>query len=178
MTAELLVGPILVAALVSGIVALVVTRLNNAVQLKTHTEKLDADRQTSERKIEADVDMAIQKLKAERDRAMSDKAWLDYELRRDAYIALARQIDCIFAGGDASGKPELHKIARQIRLVGSDEVVTALNQLFAAIKEQRSEELDARYRDLFNSMRRDIRQLHTSPPRGTDLTVEAFPIES
>lgn len=171
-------GPILSAAMVAGIVSLIVARINKAAILKSSEQRVAADIEIAERKIWADFDVAVQKVKADQDKAMTDKAWADYELRRDAYIEMAKQIDCLFVGGDPKGRPELHRIARRIRLVGSDQVVIALNALTGAIREGQNPFLDQRYRALFNAMRQDIRRLHSQPPEGTDLGEDAFPIES
>jgi hypothetical protein len=92
---------------------------------------------------------------------LSDKAWADYELRRDQYIKLAELVSCLFTGDNTSRKTEFHEVARAVRLVGSDEVVTALNTFTAAIKNSRPQaELERCYRDLFDAMRQDIREIH------------------
>lgn len=174
----LFLGPMLTAAIVAGIVSLIVAKMNKTATLEASRQRVAADIDIAERKIWSDFDVAVQKLNADRDKAMSDKAWVDYELRRDAYVEMAKQIDCLFEGGDPAGRPELHRTARRVRLVGSDQVVTALNELTSAIREGRSGVLEQRYRALFNAMRRDIRQLHSQPPEGTELGEDAFPIES
>jgi hypothetical protein len=135
-----------IAALVSGVFAILAARLNTS---------------------------------AGREKIISDKAWADYELRRDQYIRLAELIGCLFTGETAARLPEFHEVARAVRIVGSDEVVTALNALTEAIKTHLpSAELEKRYRDLFNAMRRDIREIHELPPQGTTLGPCAFPIEN
>jgi hypothetical protein len=123
--------------------------------------------------------VAERKLRADRALALSEKAWADYELRRDVYMDIARQISCLFADGDPGDKPELHQTFRKARLVGSDQVVQALNAFTGASRDRLPPNiLEQRYRALFNAMRRDIRQLHASPPEGTDLGEDAFPIEA
>jgi hypothetical protein len=171
-------GPLVTAAIVAAVVSYIVARINRSALLKTNAEKIAADREASDRRISADIDMAVQRLSAEREKDLSQRAWVDYELRRDAYIDMAQQIDCLFSTGDRAKRPELHRTARRIRLVGSDEVVRAMNALFAAIKAGEEGSLEGLYRSFFNEMRRDIRRLHAMPPVGTDLSDDAFPIES
>ncbi len=114
-----------------------------------------------------------------RNLGLREKAWTDYELRRDRYFRIAELISCLFQGGNANDRAEFHKAVRTIRLVGSDEVVTSLNRLTESIKANMSAgEREQRYRALFNAMRSDIRRIHELPPRGTDLGPDAFPIEN
>jgi hypothetical protein len=75
----------------------------------------------------ASIWVAERKIRADRALALSEKAWTDYELRRDVYLDVARQIDCLFEKGEPAGRPEFHRTARKVRLVGSDRVVLALN---------------------------------------------------
>lgn len=117
------------------------------------------------------------KLREERRRYAKEKAWADYELRRDTYIEIARRIDCLFEGGRQEDRPEFHKAVRTLRIVGSDEVVQALNDLTAGVREGGGNH-DQRYRALFNALRRDIREFHALPEQGTSLGPDAFPIES
>lgn len=124
------------------------------------------------------VIVAERRLRLDRALAFSEKAWADYELRRDVYMLVAQHISGLFEGGDPSGKPELHQTFRKVRLVGSDQVVKALNEFTGAVRDRlRPNILKQRYSALFNAMRRDIRQLRASPPEGTDLGEDAFPIE-
>jgi hypothetical protein len=108
---------------------------------------------------------------------LRERAWADYEIRRDAYIDIARLIDSLFEKGDLKLRPEFHRAARRVRLVGSDSVVQALNDLTRAIKSSDGN-AEQKYSALFNEMRRDIRKLHELPPEGTQLAESAFPIES
>lgn len=166
MTIEQLLLMGLLPAVIGGLAGFLVARSNQ----KAEGLRLD-------RRIETDVKLAVEKLSADRQKAMSDKAWADYELRRDAYIDLARLIDCLFEGGDPNLKPEFHRAARRVRLVGSDTVVKALNSMTSGIKGRRTD-VDTLYRALFNAMRRDIRRLHSAPPEDTELDEDSFPIES
>lgn len=111
--------------------------------------------------------------------ALSQKAWADYELRRDIYLDVAAQIDCLFEGGNPAGRPKLHRTLRKVRLVGCDSVVTALNDFTGAIRGRESaSDLEHKFGRLFNAMRRDIRLINALPPEGTDLKEGAFPIET
>lgn len=152
--------PVLIAAAVSGGVSLVVGILTVGVNAVVTTW-------VSSRKITAD-----------REQAMSDKAWADYELRRDIYLDAAKQIDCLFESGKPEERREFLRTARRVRVVGSDAVVTAMNALLDSIRNGGGEEVSERlFRSFFNEIRRDIRQLHRLPPQGTELGEDAFPIE-
>ncbi|RDJ22007.1 hypothetical protein DWF00_27185 [Bosea caraganae] len=153
-------NPQVTAALVAGVVALVIGFLTVVINSMVTAR------------------VASQKVRADRDQALSEKAWADYELRRDVYLGLAGQVDALFEGGTTAARVELNRMARRVRLVGSDQVVLALNELFEAIRNGSGQAvLERCYRALFNAMRRDIRELRVLPPRGTDLNEDAFPIE-
>lgn len=184
MDVETLIAPAVTAAAVSGIIGLVIAFVARSATLRSVRERAQADAFALERRISTDIELALQKFASEREKAISDKAWADYELRRDLYTALAYQIDCLFEGGDPTQaanierRLELLRTARKLRLVGSDEVVRSLNALLEGIRSGGNhEEHEQRFRALFNAMRRDIRQLHSLPPEGTDLGPDAFPIE-
>ena len=117
---------------------------------------------------------------SQKHKTYSDNAWADYELRRDVYLDLVAGIDCLFANApdtDTSAKRAWHKTARKVRIVGSDEVVLALNALTSAIKTS-SGDAELRLYDLNLALRRDIRTIRLRPPEGTKLEATAFPIES
>lgn len=162
------IGPTVAAAVISALMAWLVASLNNR-----------ANRAALERRIDADLEMTVAKFQADREKAMSDKAWADYELRRDTYFCLIGVIDSLFEHGDRSEKPEYLRLARRVRLVGSDQVIRALNAFNDSIKLGEAAEVrERRYRELFIALRLDIRELHAIPPTGTDLKEEAFPIEA
>lgn len=111
--------------------------------------------------------------------AATDRAWADYELRRDVYMEFAALVSALFEGGDDENRSTLHRVARRIRLVGSDDVVTALNTFTAGIKNSLSDlDHEKNFQLLFNAMRRDIRRIDQRPPTQTDLGPDAFPLES
>lgn len=181
------IGPIAVAAVISALVAFFIGTKTVAATLKTSAERIKADLLIAENKLWSEFDAAGKKLLADEKKAMTDKAWADYELRRDAYIAFTKEVGVLFVDKSATLKSlaphpdlkEFHRLARTIRIIGSDQVVVALNDLTNAIKlNSDSDELDKRYSDLFNSIRVDIRTIHSLPPEGTALGSDAFPIES
>ncbi|PSS67069.1 hypothetical protein C6558_03385 [Ensifer sp. NM-2] len=109
-------------------------------------------------------------------KSLSDNAWADYELRRDLYLDLVAGIDCLFNSGSATDRPDWHKTARKVRMIGSDQVVAALNDFTAAIKVNAGN-AEQRYSDLNLALRRDIRHLRKTPSEGTNLDTSDFPIE-
>jgi hypothetical protein len=68
MNFEALLGPAVVAAIVSGFVAVVGLILNLRTTRAMHREKLDFDREQTERKVQADIALAEKKLDLERTR--------------------------------------------------------------------------------------------------------------
>lgn len=122
--------------------------------------------------------IAERKLRADRALALSEKAWADYELRRDVYLEVGRIIDSLYEGGDAAERREYLRSIRKLWVVGTDEVVKAANALSVAIQAREGpQSLEQKHGDLFNAMRRDIRRLHVLPPKGTDLGPENFPVQ-
>ncbi|MCI1948090.1 MAG: hypothetical protein LKJ19_07850 [Acetobacter fabarum] len=175
---SLLFGPAILAAIVSGLISLWVGRSSRRATSN------DVDR-----KIAAERELTDAKLGHERERAISDRAWTDYTLRRDIYLGLTEKIDYLFASRqvtlaeeannrDASRR-EFMEMSRKTRLIGSDAVVTALNELTSAIRKGEDEAImGAKYSALMNAIRKDIRTLNENPPRGTALGSDAFPIEN
>lgn len=177
MTVQVVISAAVVAAIISGLVSLVAAIIARNSALAVRDKQTAAESKILAAKIEADYQLALRKVEADVAARLGERAWADYGLRRDAYVSLARLINVLFEGQGSQDQTEFHRVARQIRLVGSDEVVTALNALTNSIKTSASDR-DVRYRALFNAMRRDIRRIHSLPPEGTDLGVDAFPIES
>lgn len=112
----------------------------------------------------------------DRKKAFSDNAWEDYGVRRDAYIELAHFADSLFQNGDAAKRPDFHRAARKVRLLGSDDVVRALNAFTNAAKTD-DPEGEALFQELYSVIRRDIRSLQRQPPEGTELHSKDFPLE-
>ncbi len=111
-------------------------------------------------------------------RTGSERSWADYELRRDAYLELMRSVDALTATGTPQERGEFHRAARSVRLVGSDEVVRALNALTGGIRhptQNTNHELNVRAMQL--AMRADIRGFPPKARSGTKLTLEDFPLE-
>lgn len=65
-----LVGPAVVAAVVSGVISVVGMLVSRATTVKLHSEKLDADRALTERKVQADIDLAREKFEYDRRQAV------------------------------------------------------------------------------------------------------------
>lgn len=165
---SLLLGPAVLAALIAAVVSVITSAINRAATTA------DVDR-----KIKAESEATNLKLTHERDRAVSDRAWADYGLRRDIYLDLAANVDDLINPGDAERHRAFMIATRKVRLVGSDDVVMALNALTDSIKGNGDDAKRSRcYSALFNAIRRDIRTLNEKPPVGTMLDENAFPIES
>ena len=165
---SLLFGPVFLAAVVSGIVGWISNARNRAATSADVERKIEAERRA--------IDL---RLAHERDRAISDRAWIDYALRRDVYLNLAENIDDLIQSGDVDRHRAFMIATRKVRLVGNDDVVLALNALTNSIKTGMNEdERSSCYSALFNALRRDIRTLNEKPPVGTALDESAFPIES
>ncbi|WP_438391216.1 hypothetical protein [Caballeronia sp. DA-9] len=127
------------------------------------------------------LNLLIGNQKAELDGKLAENAnsWAEYELRRDAYLEVAVQIESIFADSEGAGVDAYLRTIRKLWLIAPDSVVQAANALSKSIRDGVSREVrEDAYRRLFNAMRRDIRQRHIQPPSGTDLGLDAFPIES
>jgi len=187
----LTIGPALTAAVVSGVISISVARGNRKATSADVDRKIDAERDSTDRKIASERSLTDTKLDYERERLLSDRAWNDYGLRRDMYFQLVERIDYMFAGNHASfekstvlkdstdpKRKAFHETARKVRLIGSDEVVDALNSLTSAIKSGQADVAQQLYSELMNAIRVDIRTLNEKPPVGTKLGVSSFPIES
>lgn len=165
---SLLIGPAVLAALIAAVVSLITSAMNR------NATSADVDR-----KIEAERQATDLKLAHERDRTVSDRAWIDYGLRRDIYLDLATNVDDLIQPGDAARHRAFMIATRKVRLIGSDDVVMALNALTDSIKGGTGDEQRSKcYSALFNAIRKDIRTLNEKPPVGTLLDESAFPIES
>jgi hypothetical protein len=127
------------------------------------------------------VSLLVAQHNAEMDAKLAESAnsWAEYELRRDAYLEVASQIESIFADSAGSGVDVYLRTVRKLWLIAPDSVVQAANELSRSIRESHPHiTREEAYRKLFNAMRRDIRQRHMQPPVGTDLGLDAFPLES
>ena len=171
---SLLIGPVLLAAVISGVVAILVGRSTR----KATSGDVD-------RKIASERALTDAKFAHERDSALTDRAWADYGLRRDVYLELAARIGCLFlsvqatqASTNHAEKAEFHKTTRKVRLIGSDAVVGALNNLTFSIKNGAPHNITSEnYSILMNAIRLDIRTLNENPAVGTSLDPSAFPLE-
>jgi len=121
------------------------------------------------------------KHKAEMDAKLAESAnsWAEYELRRNTYLEVASQVESIFAESGGAGIDAYLRTIRKLWLIAPDTVVQAANALSQSVRESAPPPVrEQAYRQLFNAMRRDIRQRHLQPPSGTDLGPDAFPLES
>ena len=109
---------------------------------------------------------------------LAQRAWNEYERRRDVYTEAAQFIDSLFVTGNADDRRNYLRSIRKIWLVGTDDVVRAANALSSVIRSHEpQEQIDAKYRYFINAMRRDIRKRRWLPPSRTDLSAADFPIE-
>lgn len=110
--------------------------------------------------------------------SLVQRAWNDYEKRRDVYEEIVREIDALFTSGERSGRVAYLRAVRRARLVASDDVVRVANALSNAIREgQSSDVTESAYRSLMLAMRKDLDQRRFFPSKKTALTVDDFPIE-
>lgn len=167
----------LVSAALAAIVSLVLNYLSRKATQQDVVVRIDAEREITNTKIAH-----------EKDGAFGQRAWTDYGLRRDIYLELATTIGVLFEHNSVrlSFTPDTHMqerdrffaASRKARLIGSDEVVRALNQLTSGIRLSAGSDVHAaNYAHLMNMIRRDIRTLNTNPAMGTDLDETAFPLE-
>ncbi|WP_291820881.1 hypothetical protein [Bosea sp. (in: a-proteobacteria)] len=81
-----LVGPAVVAAVVSGIISVVSMVVNRSTTVALHKDKLEADQKLAERKIEADITLAKRKFEYDRHQAVFKRRFeLAELLLADAY---------------------------------------------------------------------------------------------
>ena len=90
---------------------------------------------------------------------LAQRAWTEYERRRDAYVDVVRLIDSLFEGGDVGDRPEYLRAVRKVWLVGSDQVVKAINGLSLITRRSgaTNEQQEQAYRDCLSVMRQDLR---------------------
>ncbi|MFL9908919.1 hypothetical protein [Paraburkholderia sp. RL17-337-BIB-A] len=127
------------------------------------------------------LNLLTAQLRADTDAKLSESAnsWAEYELRRNVYLEVATQVESIFADSGGLGVDAYLRTVRKLWLIAPDSVVQAANALSKSIRELEPQAgREEAYRMLFNAMRRDIRQRHLQPPVGTELGLDAFPIES
>lgn len=83
---ETLIGPAVVAAVVSGVIALIAMAVSRATTIRLHVEKLDADRHLAERKFEYDKRLAERKFDLDRSQSVQKRRFeLAESLLSDAY---------------------------------------------------------------------------------------------
>lgn len=114
---------------------------------------------------------------------LAQRAWNEYETRRDVYINVVLHIDSLFKNGDKERRVKYLAAIRTVWIVGSDNVVIEANHLSDTIsvgadsKEHSDEaKLDA-YSAFIAEMRRDLRKWRIMPPRRTALSKKNFPVQ-
>jgi len=113
---------------------------------------------------------------------LAQRAWSEYERRRDAYVEVIQLIDSLFESDNAVMKAEDTKLylraIRKVWIIGSDEVITAGNALQKCIIDgSDSEKSGEKYRIFIEIMRKDARKRRWLSPGGTSLTEKDFPIQ-
>jgi len=82
---SLVIGPAVVASLFSGLFLLWIAYLNRR-----------ATTADVERKIEFERELNDAKFGHENDKALTDRAWADYGIRRDVYLELAEHVGSLY----------------------------------------------------------------------------------
>lgn len=109
---------------------------------------------------------------------LAQRAWSEYEHRRDVYLEIIQYIDALFQNGSIADRRLYLRAIRKAWLVGSDDVVQAANRLTAAIRGHSSPaQREDAYRAFVARMRTDMRRRRWLPPSGTTLSSDDFPIE-
>jgi hypothetical protein len=101
---------------------------------------------------------------------LAQKAWTEYERRRDAYIEVVQLIDSLFVGGQISDRQTYLRSIRKVWLIGSDQVIIAANNFSRSIKDRDPEKQQkAKYSLFISAMRQDLRKRRWLPPTDTRL---------
>ena len=110
---------------------------------------------------------------------LAQRAWTEYEKRRDLYLDVVRKVDALFSNiNEPLERREYLRAIRSAWIGGSDEVVRAANSLSNTVKSKLpADEREEAYRLFIESMRSDLRTRRWLPPGKTILTKEDFPIE-
>ena len=109
---------------------------------------------------------------------LAQRAWNDYEQRRDIYLDVTQLIDSLFTSGDTADRRAYLRAIRQIWLVGSDEAIRSANHFHTAMRNREPDsQLEVKYQRFISAMRQDIRKRRWLPPRNTTLGPANFPLE-
>lgn len=111
--------------------------------------------------------------------SLVQRSWDHYEQKRIAYLEVVRLLDSLFESGDRSQRHEYMRAVRNVWLVGSDDVVRAINGLHENIKDPTGgNERQAKYSFVIKAMRDDLHRRHYLPPGKTSVSADFFPLES
>lgn len=110
---------------------------------------------------------------------LAQRAWNEYERRREVYETIVREIESLFTSGDPGRRPEYLRAVRVAYLVGSDEVVRAANALSESTASGVSDEDRSRaFSDFIYAMRCDLRRRRLFPGGSTHLAAPDFPMHT
>lgn len=125
-----LIGPAVIAAIVSGVISVIATVVTTRASKQLHAEKLSFDREQSERKIGAESAAAERRFQIER-------AVAEREQRRERYWEIQDRLTALMEGRTNHG--EIAEILREIRrlwVIAPPSVVLATNALVEDIAGQ------------------------------------------
>lgn len=130
-----LIGPAVVAAVVSGIISVVAMLVNRSTTIKMHSEKLDADQTLAERKVEADITLAKRKFDYDRGQAVFRRRFdLAEQLLADAY-RFRSMMEFVRSGVSFDGEGE----SRTSEGYESEGIKRLRNNYFVPLERLRSE---------------------------------------
>ena len=106
------------------------------------------------------------------------RSWDHYEQKRRAYLEVVSLFDSLFERGDAQKRLEYLRAVRGLWLVGSDEVIKAIGNLHASIRDREEPaKYDQLYSQVIKAMREDLHRRSYLPPGKTSLSAKDFPVE-
>lgn len=110
--------------------------------------------------------------------SLAQRAWSEYERRRELYLEAARSIDALLSGGGPEDRKRYFRAIRSVWIGGSDGVVRAANLLASSINTNRSElDTNNAYQRFILEMRSDLQTRRWLPPGHTLLETSDFPIQ-
>ncbi|WP_333822022.1 hypothetical protein [Pinisolibacter sp.] len=122
------IGPAVVAAVVSGIISMIVAAMNREAMASLQTNKIDAERDLAERRFEFDKKLSERKLRAE-------EAAADWERRNATYQAIIERLPALTVEKRDPGKTEeILAEMRRLWVIGSPTVVRATSEFLTAMQ--------------------------------------------
>lgn len=120
-------------------------------------------------------------------KSLAERAWGDYEVRRELYADIAIQLDALFEpnGSNENKAVERTGLLRSIRkleLLGEASVIRASNKLLDDISEQKSDLHTQNYQSFMHAMRQDLHKIRFVPPvldsvRKSEFKIRGIPRE-